>query len=137
MAHYVFVAAQDDNKIGVYTMDADTGALTHQSDVAMPGGPSLLAISPDKQTLYVSHREALELSSHRIDPASGGLTRTGSVAVDDWPAYIATDRTGRHLLVAFYGGGPRRCVSHRGRWRAWRPALRVPGHRRWGPLHPN
>ncbi len=104
MAHYVFVAAQDDNKIGVFTMDADTGALTHQSDVAMPGGPSLLAISPDRRTLYVSHREALELSSHRIDPASGGLTRTGSVAVDDWPAYIATDRTGRHLLVAFYGG---------------------------------
>ena len=26
------------------------------------------------------------------------------MSVDDWPAYIATDRTGRHLTVAFYGG---------------------------------
>ena len=104
MPHYVYVAAQDDNKIGVFTMDANTGALTHQSDVAMPGGPSLLAISPDKGTLYVSHREALSLSSQRIDPATGGLTQTGSVSVEDWPAYIATDRTGRHLTVAFYGG---------------------------------
>ena len=104
MPHYVYVAAQDDNKVGIYTMDADTGALTHQADAAMPGGPSLLAISPDKGTLYVSHREALRLSSHRIDPATGGLTETGSVPVEDWPAYIAPDRTGRHLTVAFYGG---------------------------------
>ena len=105
MPHYVYVAAQDDNKIGIYTMDSDTGALTHQSDVAVSGGPSLLAISPDKGTLYVSHRESLELSSHRIDPATGGLAQTGSVAVESWPAYIATDRTGRHLLVSYYGGG--------------------------------
>ena len=104
MPHYVYVAAQDDNKIGIFTMDANTGALTHQADTAMPGGPSLLAISPDKGTLYVSHREALELSSHRIDPATGGLTRTGSVSVEDWPAFLSTDRTGRHLLVAYYGG---------------------------------
>ena len=104
MAHYVYVAAQDDNKVGIFTMDAESGALTHQQDVPMPGGPSLLAISPDKGTLYVSHREALRLSSHRIDPATGGLTETGSVDVDTWPAYIATDRTGRHLTVAFYGG---------------------------------
>ncbi len=104
MPHYVYVAAQDDNKVGIFTMDAGTGALTHQADAAMPGGPSLLAISPDKGTLYVSHREALRLSSHRIDPSTGGLTQTGSVDVEDWPAYIATDRTGRHLTVAFYGG---------------------------------
>jgi 6-phosphogluconolactonase len=104
MPHYVYVAAQDDNKVGIYTMDGDTGALSHQSDAAMPGGPSLLAISPDKRTLYVSHREALSLSSHRIDHATGGLTRTGSVSVEDWPAFLSTDRTGRHLLVAFYGG---------------------------------
>ena len=104
MPHYVYVAAQDDNKVGIYTMNPDTGALTHQSDAAMPGGPSLLAISPDRGTLYVSHREALNLSSHRIDPATGDLTQTGSVGVEDWPAYIATDRTGRHLTVAFYGG---------------------------------
>ena len=104
MPHYVYVAAQDDNKVAIFTMDADSGALTHQADAAMPGGPSLLAISPDKRTLYVSHREGLELSSHRIDPANGGLSRTGSVSVEDWPAYIATDRSGRHLTVAFYGG---------------------------------
>ncbi len=104
MPHYVYIAAQDDNKIGCYTMDADTGALTHRRDTDMPGGPSLLAISPDKGTLYVGHREVPALSSHRIDPATGGLTRTGGVDVADAPSYIATDRTGRHLLVSYYAG---------------------------------
>ena len=27
MPHYVYVAAQDDNKVGIYTMDADTGGV--------------------------------------------------------------------------------------------------------------
>ena len=105
MPHYVYVAAQDDNKIGCYTMDADTGALTHQADAQFPGGPSLLAISPDRRTLYAGHREVPEISSHRIDPASGGLTRTGSVTPEDAPSYLATDRTGRHLLASYYAGG--------------------------------
>ena len=105
MPHYVYVAAQDDNKIGCYTMNADTGALTHQADVEFPGGPSLLAISPDRRTLYAGHREAPEISSHRIDPASGSLTRTGSVTPEDAPAFLATDRTGRHLLASYYAGG--------------------------------
>ena len=105
MPHYVYVAAQDDNKVGCYTMNADTGALTHQADVEFPGGPSLLAISPDRRTLYAGHREAPEISSHRIDPASGSLTRTGSVTPEDAPAFLATDRTGRHLLASYYAGG--------------------------------
>ena len=104
MPHYIYVAAQDDNKIGIYTMDGNTGALSHRADVEMPGGPSLLAISPDKRTLYVGHREVPALSSHRIDPGNGGLTRTGTVDVEDAPSYLATDRTGRHLLVSYYAG---------------------------------
>ncbi len=105
MPHYVYVAAQDDNKIGCFTMDADTGALTHRADVALPGGPSLLAISPDRRSLYAGHREQPEISSHRVDPDSGALTQTGSVTPEDAPAFLATDRTGRHLLASYYAGG--------------------------------
>ena len=105
MSTYVYVAAQDDNKIGIYTMDEATGALTLQSEAAMSGGPSLLAISPDRQTLYVGHREVPEISSHSIDQGSGALTRTGSVTPADPPAYLATDRSGKFLLASFYQGG--------------------------------
>ena len=105
MSAYAYVAAQDDNKISVFTIDADTGALTLQRDEAMPGGPALLAISPDRSVLYVGHREGVEISSHNIDPATGGLTRNGSVTPEDQPAFLATDRTGRYLLSSYYQGG--------------------------------
>ena len=105
MATYAYVAAQDDNKISVFSIDGDTGALTLQQEAAMPGGPGLLAISPDKNVLYVGHRESVEISSHSIDRSTGGLTRNGSVHPDDQPAFLATDRTGRYLLSSYYQGG--------------------------------
>ena len=105
MPNYVYVAAQDDNQIAVFTIDGATGRLTHTAEIPMPGGPSLLAIRPNRQCLYVGHRQVPEISSHRIDPATGALTRTGSLAPPDPPGFLATDRRGRYLLAAYYQGG--------------------------------
>ena len=105
MTSYVYVAAQDDNKIGIYSMDEASGSLTAQSEVAVPGGPSLLAIGPDRQTLYAGHREEPALSSYSVDQATGGLTRNGLVELSTPPAYLATDRTGKYLLSSYYAGG--------------------------------
>lgn len=105
MPNYVYVAAQDDNQIAVFTSDGETGRLTRTAEIPMPGGPSLLAIRPNRQCLYVGHRQVPEISSHRIDPATGALTRTGSIAPPDPPGFLATDRRGRYLLAAYYQGG--------------------------------
>jgi 6-phosphogluconolactonase len=105
MPNYVYVAAQDDNQIAVFTIDGETGRLTRTAEIPMPGGPSLLAIRPNRQCLYVGHRQVPEISSHRIDPATGALTRTGSIAPPDPPGFLATDRRGRYLLAAYYQGG--------------------------------
>jgi 6-phosphogluconolactonase len=105
MPSYVYVASQNDNQISVFTIDSETGQLTPRVEVAMPGGPSLLAISPNRQFLYVGHREVPEISSHRIDPGTGGLTRNGSVSPPDPTGFLATDRSGRYLLAAYYQGG--------------------------------
>ena len=105
MATYVYVAAQDDNKVAIFTMDDDSGALTLAGEEPVSGGPSLLAISPDRQTLYAGHREVPEITSHRIDQATGALTQTGSVTPPGQPAFLATDRTGRFLLSSYYAGG--------------------------------
>src|SRR6266478_286004 len=71
MPNYVYVAAQDDNQIAVFTIDGETGRLTRTAEIPMPGGPSLLAIRPNRQCLYVGHRQVPEISRHRIDPATG------------------------------------------------------------------
>ena len=105
MATYVYVAAQDDNKVSIFTMDESSGALTIAGEEPVSGGPSLLAISPDRQTLYAGHREVPEITSHRIDQQTGELTQTGSVTPPGQPAFLATDRTGRFLLSSYYADG--------------------------------
>ena len=105
MATYVYVAAQDDNKVSIFTMDEGSGALTLVGEEAVSGGPSLLAISPDRQTLYAGHREVPEITSHRINQQTGELTTTGSVTPPGQPTYLATDRTGRYLLSSYYPDG--------------------------------
>ena len=105
MPYYMYVALQDDNKVSVFTMDADSGKLTPQIEVPVPGGPSLLAISPDRKVLYIGHRAVPEISSHLIDQNTGGITKNGTVSPDDPPAFLATDRSGKYLLSSHYQGG--------------------------------
>ena len=104
MTTYVYVAAQDDDKVSIFTMDESSGALALQSEVAIEGGPSLLALSQDKSALYVGRRSSAQISSHRIDRATGGFSQTGVVETRDSPTYIVQDRTGKHLLCSFYQG---------------------------------
>jgi 6-phosphogluconolactonase len=105
MAYYVYVAAVDDNKISVFAMEEATGKLTQRSEVSVPGGPSPLAISPNREFLYAAHRDVPGISSYRIDQSTGGLTQNGGISASDAPGFIATDRSGRYLLAAYYQGG--------------------------------
>jgi len=105
MPYYMYVALQADEKIAVLTIDPHTGTLTPQGEVAVPGGPFTLAISPDRKCLYAGCRDTPQLSSFAINPANGGLTQHGAVALEAWPVYIATDRKGKFVLSAYYQAG--------------------------------
>ena len=105
MPYYMYVALQEDDKISVLTIDPETGTLTPQGEVAVPGGPFTLAISPDRTCLYAGCRDTPQLASFAINPATGGLTQHGAVSLEAWPVYIATDRTGKFVLSAYYQGG--------------------------------
>jgi len=104
MPNYMYIALQDGDKIGILSMDAETGKLTPKAEVPVAGGPSALAISPDQKVLYVGHRTSQEISSHRIDQDTGGLTPNGKVSVAAAPTFLSTDRKGRFLLSAHYQG---------------------------------
>jgi 6-phosphogluconolactonase len=105
MPYSLYVCLQDDDKIAAFTMDAVTGQLTPQAEAPAAGGPSVMAISPDRCTLYVGHRTQPTISSFRIDHTSGGLTLRGTVSPAHAPTFLAPDRTGRYLLSAYYQGG--------------------------------
>ena len=104
MPNYMYVSLQDDDKIRVFTMDAETGTLTAKGEVSVLGGPSPLTISPDRKVLYVGHRNTPGISSFSIDQATGGLSQIGSVSPEAGPTFLSTDRTGRFMLSAYYQG---------------------------------
>ena len=104
MPYYMYVALQEDDKISVFTIDPQTGKLTPQVEVSVPGGPFTLAISPDRKFLYAGSRDTPQLSSFQINQANGGLTQNGTVSLEANPVYVSTDRKGKFVLSAYYQG---------------------------------
>lgn len=105
MPHALYVCLQDEDKIVGFTIDESTGQLIRQAENPAAGGPSVLALSPDRRVLYAGHRTQPAISSFRIDQSSGALTLQGSLSAEHAPTFLAADRTGRYLLSAYYQGG--------------------------------
>ena len=105
MPYYLYVSLQDDDKISVYTMDADSGRLKHERDETITGGPAALAIDPERKFLYVGRRGIRELSSFGIDQDTGGLSFLGTASLEGEPVFLATDRRGKFVLSAYYYQG--------------------------------
>ena len=100
---FLYISVAADNRLAVYRLDAQTGKLTHKSDCQVADGqPGALIADPQKQFLFAAIRSTGKLASFRIDSASGKLTHLSTVTVGPDPAHIATDRTGRYLLTAYY-----------------------------------
>src|SRR5712671_3275986 len=105
MPYALYVCLQDDSKVAVFAMDPDTGQLSSRAEVPAAGGPSVMALSLDRQTLYVGARTQPAISSYQIDQRTGGLTLQGTVSSEQAPTFLALDRTGKYLLSAYYQGG--------------------------------
>jgi 6-phosphogluconolactonase len=105
MASALYVCLQEEDKIAAFTIDPETGRLTRQAEIAVSGGPSVLAISLDRRMLYLGQRTNPAISSFRIDQSTGALSPQGTVSTEHAPTYLATDRAGRYLLSAYYQGG--------------------------------
>jgi len=105
MPYALYVCMQDDEKIAGFAMDPETGELSLRAELPVAGGPSVMALSPDRQTLYVGTRTVPAISTYRIDQLTGGLTLQGMASTEHAPTFLAADRTGRYLLSAYYQGG--------------------------------
>ena len=105
MPHALYVCLQDDNKIAVFVIDPESGQLSPRAEVPLAGGPSVMALSPDGQRVYVGTRTEPAISTYGIDQGTGSLTLQGSTATKHAPTFLAPDRTGKYLLSAYYQGG--------------------------------
>ena len=108
-ATFVYVGSSDSQNVTVLALKAN-GELTPIETKAVPGpakpGGSLpMALSPDKKRLYVGLRnEPYSAVTFAIDKKTGKLNFVGSGPLADSMAYVSTDRTGKYLLSASYGG---------------------------------
>ena len=100
---FVYVSNALDGNIDAYTMDTSTGSLTpigKAGKLVMP-----MAVSPDKKHLYaVVRSQPPRVLTYAIDPTTGALTQRASAPLPDSMPYVSTDRTGRYLFTASYGG---------------------------------
>jgi 6-phosphogluconolactonase len=107
---FAYIANADSNDISVFRIEPLSGKAEAVETVAFPGvgkpGSSTpLTLSPDHQTLFAGVRtQPYAVLSFAIDAKSGRLSYRGSGPLADSMANIATDRTGKFLFSASYGG---------------------------------
>jgi 6-phosphogluconolactonase len=100
---------------GIYVsrLDVASGRLTEPELAAEAVNPSFLAVHPSGRFLYavneVDEQEgeaAGSASAFEIERTAGRLRFLNrSASKGPGPCYLSLDRTGRHLLLANYGGG--------------------------------
>jgi 6-phosphogluconolactonase len=107
---FAYVANADGNDISVFRVEPTSGKIETVETVTFPGvdkaGSSTpLAVSPDKRLLFAGVRaEPYVVLSFAINEKSGRLAYRGRGPLADSMANIATDRSGKFLFSASYGG---------------------------------
>jgi len=104
-ATYAYISNADSQEISVLSLNPRNGELTPVETVKVGGNVMPLAVSPDKRVLYASLRsQPFRVASFAIDAGTGQLRKLGEASLADSMANIATDRSGRWLFAASYGG---------------------------------
>jgi 6-phosphogluconolactonase len=99
------VSCAGSGDIHVLRLEPLTGALSTVQVLALGGRLMPMAQSPNQRCLYVARRsDPLSVITLSIDLASGWLAPVGEAPLPHSMAYIATDRSGRWLFSASYGG---------------------------------
>jgi len=101
---FVYVSNADDGDIGVYTLQPD-GRLSGAARVPAAKVVMPMTVSPDRKHLYAGVRsKPFSVIQYAIDAKTGALRQVASAPLAESFPYISTDRTGRFLFGASYGG---------------------------------
>jgi 6-phosphogluconolactonase (cycloisomerase 2 family) len=92
--------------IGVFRVDAATGAWTHVQTLGEQVNPSFLHLSRDQRFLYAVHGDGEYATSYAVDPASGRIRELNRGATGGKNGVRqAIDPSGKWMVVANYGSG--------------------------------
>lgn len=105
MPYYVYVSLSTEDRINVYSMDPETGALDSYAIVAAGAGPGPLCVDPQQRFLYAGLRGGRQAAAFRLDKGSGRLAPLGTAPLESDPCYLSTDATGRFLFTSYYRAG--------------------------------
>lgn len=102
----VFVALTGDEEIKLYDLNPNSGSLQLRTISNAHGPVGALHLHPSRNFMLAAHVESTTLASFRLDRNSGTLTLINKIDVGiSIPAHLITDRSGRFLITAYYGGG--------------------------------
>jgi len=103
----LYLANRHDDTVARYDMNEASGDLTLRQTLKLEGQPAPMCVSPDERVLYVAHRKAEKVSAFAISPKDGALKLIAQTALPGkgGSCYLATDRSGKFLLSAYYSSG--------------------------------
>ena len=102
---FAYVSCADSREILALELNPANGDLALVQRMPTGGMAMPLAVSPDRRHLFAGLRSTpYRAASYAIDPHSGHLSIKGHGALPESMLYLATDRTGNHLISASYGG---------------------------------
>lgn len=102
---FAYISSPNDGLISQYRLDDSTGGIALVEHTQAGDKVNPMALSPDGSLLFAAQRVApFKVITYRIDAGTGRLERLGQAPLADSMAYLATDRSGRFLLAASYGG---------------------------------
>ncbi|WP_417725698.1 lactonase family protein [Salipiger sp.] len=98
---YLYVSEDKAKRIRVLRLGSD-GTLEPVQNYDLGGEVQPMTVSPDRRTLYaVVRSEPRTVVSLAINRADGTLSTQHRTPLPESSPYLSTDKTGRHLLVAF------------------------------------
>ena len=106
MQSHVYLSIAGENRIAIYTFNVYSGKLEFQENLSVSGSPGPLALSPCGKYLYAGLRSSREISTFCFKPyGNPRIKLLNTIQLDADTCYIATDKTGKFLLSAYYGAG--------------------------------
>ncbi|WP_341523878.1 lactonase family protein [Pseudomonas sp. G.S.17] len=104
-ATFAYISSPGDGFISQYGLDEKTGALNLIEQTQAGSQVNPMALTPDGKVLFAALRvKPYQVVGFSIDPKTGHLSQISKGPLAESLAYLSTDRSGKLLLGASYGG---------------------------------